>query len=143
MEASPVRYLASPLLFEGPGDERCASLDDGHIFYPPALRQLGVRGYLNQLQTHLLPQSSGQAAELTLSLGQVHRGLSVLTAFSRHVPKGLWDASHHGVGEAAVRAHVRHGLKQTNSAVRLKLRLAFHQIAKKMFTMPKKTSNEE
>lgn len=50
-----VCYLAASLLFEGFGDERGPTLDDCHIFYPPALWQLGVRGDLNQLQAHLLP----------------------------------------------------------------------------------------
>lgn len=62
-------YLAAPLLLERPGDERRVPLDDGHVLYPPALRQLGVRRDLNELQAHLLPQSSGQAPELTLAFG--------------------------------------------------------------------------
>lgn len=65
-------YLAASLMFEGPCDERCASLDDRYIFYPPALWQLRVRGDLDQLQAHFLPQRSRQAAKLTLSFGQVH-----------------------------------------------------------------------
>lgn len=101
-------YLTASLLFEGPGDERRVSMDDCHILYPPALWQLGVRGDLDQLQAHLLPQGSRQAAKLTLSFGQVHRGLPVLAAVSRRFPKGLWDAPHHGVGEAAIWAHVCH-----------------------------------
>lgn len=104
----PQRYLTASLLLEGPGDERDASLDDSHVFYPPALRQLGVRGDLDQLQAHLLPQRPRQTTELTLGFGQVHRDLSVLTTISHRFPKGLWDASHHGVGEAAIRAHVCH-----------------------------------
>lgn len=66
------RYLTASLLFKGPGDERSVSLDDGDILYPPAPWQLRVGGDLDQLQAHLLPQSSSQATKLTLSFGQVH-----------------------------------------------------------------------
>lgn len=103
-----VCYLAASLLFEGFGDKRGAALDDGYVFYPPALWQLGVRGDLDQLQAHLLPQGACQASKLPLSFGQVYRHLSVPAAVVEHFPEGLWDAANDGMREAAVRAHVRH-----------------------------------
>lgn len=107
--AKPARYLTASQLFEGPGDERRASLDDGHIFYPPALRQLRVRRDFDQLQAHFLPQRSRQAPKLTLSFGQVHRWrLAVLAAVPRRFPKGLRDAPHHGVCETSVWDNVCH-----------------------------------
>ena len=102
------RYLAASLLLEGPGDERRVALDDRHVLHPPALRQVRVGGDLDELQAHLLPQGPRQAAELTLSFGQIHRGLAVLPGVCRGLPKGLRDAPHHGVGEAAIRTHVGH-----------------------------------
>lgn len=105
-------YLAASLLFEGSGDERRVSLDHRHILYPPALRQLGVRGDLDELEAHLLPQGSCQAAVLTLGFGQVHGDLPVLPSVSHSFPtEGLRNATHHGVGEAAVRTHVGHGFQ--------------------------------
>lgn len=103
-----VCYLAVSLLFEGFGDERGATLDDRHIFYPPALWQLGVRGDLNQLQAHLLPQRTCQAPELSLRLGQVHRHPSVLGTVPDCFPKGIWDAANYSMCETAVRAHICH-----------------------------------
>ncbi len=111
----PMCYLAASLLFEGPGNERCVSLDDCHILYPPALWQLRVRGDLDQLQAHFLPQGSSQATELPLGFGQVHRHLPVLTIISHHFPKSLWDAPHHGVGESAIWAHICHDFNERMS----------------------------
>lgn len=101
-------YLTASLLFEGSGDERGTALDDRHVFYPPALGQLGVGGYLDQLQAHLLPQRPRQASELSLSFGQVHGHLSVLPTVLRHLPESLWDATNYSMRETAVRAHVGH-----------------------------------
>lgn len=117
---SPLCYLTASLLFEGPGDERRVSLDDCHILYPPALWQLGVRGDLDQLQAHLLPQCSCQATKLALSFGQVHGDLPVLTSVFPSLPKALWDAPHHGMGEAAIWAHVCHDFNKDSLSIKLK-----------------------
>lgn len=109
---SPSYYLTAPLLFKGPGNECCVSLDHCHILYSPALWQLRVRGDLDQLQAHLLPQGSGQASKLALDFGQVHRYLPILTILSHHFPKSLWDAPHHGVGEFTIRAHICHAFNK-------------------------------